>query len=147
MYRPRKQNVADALTRRVQDVGPQDELKAWNRTRALLQPDQLDPRILQELGQDVDLADMDLHEPISLMDRILTANCTASFLEALQEQAKKGDESLELKDGLLLQHSKLVVPTTSDNIRTELIREVHDQVSTAHPGRNKTIQLLSARYY
>jgi transposase InsO family protein len=147
MYRSGKENIADALTRREQDVGPQDELKAWHRTRALLQPDQLDPRIRQELDQEVDLVEMELHESLSLIDRILASNRTAESLEALREQARKGDESLKLEEGLLLHQDKLVVPATSDNLRTELIREAHDQVSTAHPGRNKTIRLLAARYY
>ena len=34
-----------------------------------------------------------------------------------------------------------------DTLRVKLLREVHDQVSTAHPGRNKTRRLLSTRYY
>lgn len=40
----------------------------------------------------------------------------------------------------------MIVPD-ADYLRTHLIREVHDQVSTAHPGRDKTYQLLKDRYY
>ena len=83
MYRPGRQNAqADALTRREQDVEPQDELKAQYRTRALLQLDQLDPAILRELLNELPnklpnkLADSDvlaieveeLHESIGLID-------------------------------------------------------------------------------
>jgi hypothetical protein len=39
-----------------------------------------------------------------------------------------------------------VVPE-DDNLRTDLIKEVHQQLSMAHPGRNKTYKLINARYY
>jgi hypothetical protein len=35
----------------------------------------------------------------------------------------------------------------TDNLRTHIIHEAHDQVSTAHPGQNKTIKILRNRYY
>ena len=93
MYRPGKENTqADALTRREQDVGPQDELKTQYRTRALLQPDQLDPAILAELPKlpklpDDEVMDIEvdeLNEPISLIDRIIAANRTVESLNALR---------------------------------------------------------------
>ena len=34
-----------------------------------------------------------------------------------------------------------------DHLRTKLIQEAHDQISMAHPGRNKTIQIIRAKYY
>jgi hypothetical protein len=46
----------------------------------------------------------------------------------------------------LLYNGRLVVPQ-SGHIQTELIQEAHNQVSTAHPGRDKTYQLLRPRYY
>lgn len=150
MYRSGKQNSkADALTRREQDVGPQDELKTQYRTRALLHPEQLDPRILEELdSQQNELAPMEesLDEPIGLIDRLLTANRTADALRALREQAAKGDPDFKTEEGLLLYQERLVVPDVN-NLRTELIREAHCQVSTAHPGKNKTRKIINCRYY
>src|SRR5208282_4967836 len=111
MYRPGRQNAqADALTRREQDVGPQDELKAQYRTRALLQPDQLDPAILEELF-DAEVAAIEaeeLNESIGLVDRIITANRTVESLEALRTQARIGDIDLKLEDGLLLYQDRLI---------------------------------------
>ena len=129
MYRPGRQNSqADALTRREQDVGPQDELKAQHRTRALLRPEQLDTRIIEELSSDQnELAPIEgefLDEPMGLIDRILTANRTAESLKALRDQALKGDPNLEMEEGLLLYQERLIVPDI-DNLRTELIREAH----------------------
>ena len=34
-----------------------------------------------------------------------------------------------------------------DNLRIKLLAEIHGQVSTAHPGRNKTIALVARKYY
>ena len=129
MYRPRKENTqADALTRREQDVGPQDELKAQYRTRALLQPDQLDLAILAELFKDNEVLDIEageLNEPIGLIDRITAANRTVESLNALRTQALTDDTDLRLEDGLLLYQDRLIVPDT-DNLRTDLIREAHN---------------------
>jgi hypothetical protein len=86
MYRPGKQNVqADALTRREQDVEPQDELKAQYRTQALLQPDQLDPAILEELSNtEISAIEAEeLNESSGLIDQIIIANRTVESLEAL----------------------------------------------------------------
>ena len=150
MYRSGKQNIkADALSRREQDVKPQDEIKAEYRTRALLQPDQLDPRIVEELTDSAEVAAIEqkLAEPIGLIDRLLTANRTTNSLEALRTVARTGEKNdLTLEDGLLLYQNRLIVPDT-DKLRTDLIKEAHEQVSTAHPGRRKTVHLLANRYY
>lgn len=153
MYRSGKQNVkADALTRREQEVGLQDSVKTEYRTRAILSQDQIDPKVLQDLGievNEVDLAPVEeqqMDEPLGLIDRILRANRTSESLEALRAQAEAEDPEITLEDGLLLYDGRLVVPDV-DNLRTKLIQEAHEQVSTAHPGRDKTYRLLRARYY
>ena len=104
MYRPGKQNVvADALSRREQDMEPQDEIKAKHRTRALLQPDQLDPRILEELADPEIAAFEGLKESVGLIDRLLSANRTAKSLEALRIITRVSNRvGLVLEDGLLL---------------------------------------------
>jgi hypothetical protein len=153
MYRPGKQNqLADALTRRDQEVEAQDGVKTEYRTKAFLSQDQIDPRVLQDLGIETEpiLAPIEedtFDEPITLVDRILQQNREAESLQALRAAAKAGrDKELTLEDGLLLYSGRLVVPANSD-LRTELIKEAHDQVSTAHPGRDKTYRLLRPRYY
>jgi hypothetical protein len=86
MYTPGKKNQkADALTRREQDVGPQDQAKAAHRTKALLQPDDLDPAIRQELLTDI--VAIDSYESTDLVDRILGANRTAKSLDESRAQA------------------------------------------------------------
>ena len=148
MYRPGKQNErADALSRREQDVEPQNQVKVKHRTRALLQPDQLDARILEELEEDEESPEIAALESFDLVDRLLTANRTARSLETLRNRARNSErDDLVLEDGLLLFQGRLMVPDI-DHLRTDLIREAHEQLSTAHPGSRKTTRLLSDRYY
>jgi hypothetical protein len=41
---------------------------------------------------------------------------------------------------------RLVVPETGE-LRTRLLKEVHEPITSAHPGKNKTRALLTARYW
>src|SRR6266536_431634 len=154
-YRPGKDNVqADALTRRSDDVANQDQLKKATRQQILLTSDKLDPRIVQGLEEAsiAVLAPMDATatksflDTATVVDRVLQANRDEPSLEALRIQATKSDPYLTLHAGILLYQGKVIVPDV-DCLRTHLIREVHDQISTAHPGRDKTYRLLKDRYY
>jgi transposase InsO family protein len=153
MYRAGKENgKADALTRRDNETEAQDGVKADYRTRSFLSQDQVDPQVLQDLGitvDDIELApaEPDLDEPIGLIDRIIQANKGSDSLDALRTQARSTEPGeLTLEDGLLLYAGRLVIPRIN-NIITDLVKEAHCQVSTAHPGRDKTYQLLRPRYY
>lgn len=149
MYRPGKQNsLADALSRREQDVKPQEVVKVVSRQRALLQPNQLEPRVWEEvnLARPPPAEEINFMESIPLLDALLQRNRTHDSLRALRVAASEGHEHLILEDGLLLYRNRLVVPDV-DNLRTRLIQEAHCQVSTAHPGRSKTIKLLTDRYF
>ena len=152
MYRTGKQNAkADALTRRDNEIEQQDQLKTEYRTQAFLSQDQVDPEVLQDLGidiQEVVLAPVTeemFDESAELLDQLLKANKEARSLEALRQQARQVDSEFTVEDELLLYSGRLVVPGTG--LRTAVIREAHDQVSTAHPGRDKTYKLLRPRYY
>jgi hypothetical protein len=132
MYRAGKQNAkADALTRRDDEVAAQDGIKTQYRTRAFLSQDQVDPRVLQDLG--IDIAEMDIlpvegdtfDEPISLVDRILRANRNSESLGALRAQALSEEPGeFTLEDELLLHAGRLVVPKV-DNLPAALIKEAH----------------------
>ena len=82
-----------------------------------------------------------------MIDKILRENRRADSLQALRQEAANGARTgFSLEEGLLLHEGRLVVPDNSQ-LRTLLIREVHNQVSCAHPGRGKTLKLLTPRYY
>jgi hypothetical protein len=146
MYRSGKHNNADALTRREQDVKEQDLLKKQYRTRTLLTADQLDEAISRELmDEETTLAPI-YSENSELIDRLIEINQSAKSIDALRTQAQNTENSpYTMEEGLVLYKGCLIVPDV-DNIRTELIREAHDQVSTAHPGRDKTYLLLRSQY-
>ena len=88
MYRSGKENrKADALTCREQETGLQDTLKAEYRTRAFLSQDQIDPKVLEDLGIDIEadnlLAPIDdklFQESLGITDCILQANRTMPSL-------------------------------------------------------------------
>jgi len=141
MYRPgRKNELADALSRREQDLDPQAAVKEQLRHRPLLTTEQLSPEVVQDL-------EIAFLEPATLIDNILRHNREHSSLDALRRQAQsKAPEEYTLKDGLLLYEERVVVPDV-DHERTKLIQEAHGQISSAHPGERKTYQLLKPRYY
>jgi RNase H-like domain found in reverse transcriptase/Reverse transcriptase (RNA-dependent DNA polymerase)/Integrase zinc binding domain/Integrase core domain/Retroviral aspartyl protease len=148
-YRPgRKNELADALSRKEADVESQDKVKSQIRNQALLKPEQLDPQIRKHL-QDFPSPAGEINnfmESIPLINAILDKNKTAEVLAPLRAAASDGHPDLVLEDGLLLFKGKLMVPDV-DDLRTHLVREAHCQVSTAHPGKNKTVTLISDRYF
>ena len=74
------------------------------QTQVLLQPDQLDPRILEELVQSTDICEIDtlgstpdsaLDSGLDLIDSLLQANCTAESLQEFKKKASKAQAQLE----------------------------------------------------
>ena len=77
-------------------------------------------------------------------------NQETSSLDELWDQAhnnKNEDWSWKLEDSLLLWKDWLLVPDDDPELQTQLLDEVHGQVSTAHPGQIKTQQLVQNHYY
>jgi hypothetical protein len=157
VYRPGSKNVlADTLSRREQDVATQDALGKAHRTQVLLPPEKLDPKITQELAAelapvaepqtDAPIVSTNGHAPLDLIDQILTANKTSTSLEDERAKAVRGDQDWTLRATSLLYRDRLVVPE-DDNLRTKLIKFIYASLDTAHPGRTKTLQLITAQYY
>ena len=83
-----------------------------------------------------------------LIDEVLSANKDAPELEPYRVLGKDKAQSFELTDaGLLLRNGSLVVPGDVDpTLRTRVLREIHDRLPSAHPGRNKTRVLARSKY-
>src|SRR5436190_2181733 len=148
MYKPGATNCADALTRWEQDLDNQIAKKIALWTQTLLGPERLDPRIQAELDKDllnVELCSID-KSGLDFIDELLQANCTATSLQEYCEEAKDGKGKWTLENGLLKHQERLVV-AEDQNLRTRLIAEAHCQVSTAHPGKNKTRKIIGDHYY
>jgi predicted aspartyl protease len=169
-YRPGPKNVlADTLSRREQDVGTQQDIGRVYRTQTLLTPDLLDPRITAELAPLV-IAPLAVtssgtllspaqeaprepslplnlgHAPLELIDETLTANKISTSLAEERAKAKRGDQDWSFRNDCLVWRNRLVVPD-EDNLRTRLIDFVHTSIDAAHPGRSKTVSLLSRQFY
>jgi hypothetical protein len=110
-YRLGKANeLADVLSRREQDTGPQDKVKEQLRSKPLLAANQIDPQIRTEL-------DIFAVDSLTLIDTILRQNREHSSLETLREDARKGHPNLTLEEGLLFRKSLLIVLDV-DNLQT-----------------------------
>ncbi len=148
IYWPGKDNAkADILSRREQDLEPSRELKAYLYTKALLQPDQVDPQIQEAV--ELHALDPALREPALLVNCLLTTNYIAGSLQALRKQAKRGEGGFTLADRLLIKNRQLVIPTDNTNkaLIIDLIREAHNQISSTHPRQSKTTRILGQKYY
>ena len=151
-YTPGKLNErADILSRREQDLENLKTAQVDNRSRVLLGPQRLHNRINAELAQAY------VEGPALVAIRALQPTMqldSLELIEALIQANRRGFEDeratppagYQIQNGLLLYKDRLcVVPDPL--LRTRLIREVHDQASTAHPSAKKTYQLVSQQYH
>ena len=148
-YTAGKNNLkADILSRREQDLATQQQVKRDSRARVLLGPSRLDPRISTELAEiyvtTISMIDAPrAHMPFDLIEALCADN-RKSFTEIRAKHLLP--DGFTLKDHLLLYKGRLCVNRHTD-LCTKLIREAHDQVSTAHPSGRKTYQLLAPKYH
>jgi hypothetical protein len=145
-YRPGKANtLADALSR--PESSPELHLDK-SRMQVLIKPEYLDPQIRAE-------ASITVITPVEpdvlknpLTERILALNRTALSLASLRDWASKEGSPYELKNEILTYNGRLVLPVREEeSLVAELLREIHEQASVAHPGEKKTIALVKARYW
>ena len=137
-YRPGSANiVADALTRKQDELKTQKAKDEAARTKALIDPSLVVASV--EFTPD-DVA------PYQLVDAILEANRSEPSLEEFRATAKAGKAGWKLEKGLLTRFDRLMVPDIGF-LRTRLIKEAHARRVTAHPGQKKTRQLVAEQYY
>ena len=127
-----------------------------NRSRVLLGPHRLDNRINSELAKayveqlSEQATSLLVVEPtqetmsldsLELIELLLQQNRTS-----FENERRTLPDKYRIENGLLLYSNRLCVQPDSPAC-TRLIREAHDQVSSAHPSAKKTYQLLSQKYY
>ena len=143
-YQPGQQNtLADALSR---PLRRQEDADSDHQMQILIKPENIEQAAKEDLSTDIEPLDSDLH----IVDWILWANQESSSLDKLQDWAwdnKNEDCSWKLEDGLLLWKDWLFIPDDDPELWTQLLDEVHSQVSTAHLGQTKTQQLVKNCYY
>ena len=134
----------DALSRSAQhEVKDEDD----NRDQVVLGPDRF--RVLASLrGHATAGVDEDLLKRIrtcSEKDAEVT-EALAKVQELGPRLLKKGLEEWNTENGLLLFRGKVYVPN-DPVLRKELVRRHHDVPAAGHPGRAKTLELLSRNYW
>jgi transposase InsO family protein len=146
---------ADILSRREQDVAAQALIKLDSRSRVLLSPARLDPRINSELAEvyvntisamSSTIAPMDSGLPPILDSFELITELRRVNRESFPDLRSSLPDNYTIKDGLLLYQERLCVVRDTP-LCTRLIKEAHAQPSSAHPSGTKTYQLLAPKYY
>jgi transposase InsO family protein/predicted aspartyl protease len=145
---------ADILSRREQDLASQELVKKDSRSRVLLGPAKIDPRISAELAQtfietklasisslETEYSPETLREPVDLTEELKQVN-----KDSFSSIRAKLPPGYSIADGLLLYQGRLLVERNTP-LCTKLITEAHTQKSSAHPGGTKTYQLLAPKYY
>ncbi|KAL2064508.1 hypothetical protein VTL71DRAFT_3645 [Oculimacula yallundae] len=155
IYTPGKDNAkADILSRREQDLEERERLKLNSRSRILLSPDRLDPRINKELAIAY-INSLPAILPISTYESdTLDIRNSSELIEELKQDNRQNfkderqslNDGFSVSDGLLLYRGRIYVQRNTP-LYIRLISEIHDQVSSAHPNGKKTYQLLALQYH
>lgn len=171
VYRPGKDNAAaDSLSRKSEVLTTQRERKEADYTSVLLPKTNLQtiekPPAIKSTSpstnivgaQEKDNENQWSHvndqatthdnpdNVLLLIDKILKANRDPILSAHIRDKPSDGDCKIEIKNGLVLRNGKLYVPDI-DCLRTLLIQEIHSSITTGHPGKMKTKQLVMEQYY
>ena len=152
VYQTGKNNEkADALTRRPNDK-PKDEKDERQqhqlqtllpRNRIELAPIETETeetvQTLEEKVRQGNVTDEDCNN----MRQALSAASTGLDSDSENSPALK---DCQVKDGLLYKRNKLWVPA-QDELKLEVIRQIHDQPAVGHPGVARTLEMITRNYY
>ncbi|CEL54439.1 Retrotransposable element Tf2 155 kDa protein type 1 OS=Schizosaccharomyces pombe (strain 972 / ATCC 24843) GN=Tf2-1 PE=4 SV=1 [Rhizoctonia solani AG-1 IB] len=138
MYRPGKQSTKpDALSRRADhlDIPPADQSmlpkSVFANVSLILPEKEIQARIEKSLDQDESLSEILEH---------LRNESTAPA------SVKRAFKDYEMEAGLLFYQGRILVPNAG-KLREDLLRIFHDSPMAGHPGRQRTLELLSRAYY
>lgn len=144
MYQSGTKNAkADALTRRAGDTptsAQDDRLQYQHQT--ILTPERLE------------INDTEIDPEVTIFDRVRAANTKDEACTQIRGALNKGKKHYQripldqcsIREGALYHQDKLWVPN-DPSILVPLLREVHDQPASGHPGIHRTIELLRRNYY
>ena len=133
--------VADALSRKQEEVQTQKAKDIRARTATLLKPEVVIHEVAPIKG-----VDDQLWLSFDLIYQVLKGNREHPTVTCFHSRAETEPTTFTLRDGLLLRKGRLVVPAV-DFLRTAIIKACHATQCTAHPGKTKTKQLVTKAYW
>ena len=81
-----------------------------------------------------------------LQDTILQQIILATSTNNNSTQMLHKDLQYTMRDGLLLFNNRIVIPN-ENTLKTRIISQHHDSITSSHPGSTKTIELISRLFY
>jgi hypothetical protein len=151
-YQSKKKNdKADSLTRRSENRSNEDDdTKYWNKHmhQTILSTEKIDSQVIQKLN------DTKKNSKLFLSDRVKSVNQKNStcieIRKVLLKNKKSYDEMLLKKfksiENTLFFKNKLWV-SEFDQLKLDIIREVHDQSASEHSNVRRTFKYLLKWYY
>ena len=134
MYTSAKKNQkADALTRMADSTPTSlDDDRERYMHQTILTPDRIDLNPIDDVE--------------NLHNRVKNANATDNECSRIRTEIVNSEDpgGYTVADGVLYHHDRVYVPSS---MVAEVIREVHEQPSSAHPGIRRTIELIRRFYY
>ena len=157
-YRPGCENrAADALSRRSPSTDHDEVRSVTLLPRELCMSEalaDLDAAVVAAGGDEIDDEDdgdedVDDDEGRDLILELEAANrADTEEMAKLRELGQDGSPGYSVDSrGLLCISDKVYIPENPPTLAALLIRHVHEQPSTGHPGRNCMVRLLSARFH
>ena len=156
-YRPGCQNqAADALSRRSPSTDHDELRNVTLLARELITKEalaDLDAAVAAAGGDEIDEEEDDDEDGDEAgrgpMLELEAANrADTEEMTKLRELSKEGTPGYSVDArGLLRIADKVYVPEDPPTLAALLIRHVHEQPSTGHPGRNRMVRLLSTRFH
>ena len=144
-YTPGRENgKADSLTRRPNDCPADDrDDRQQHLLQTILPPERLE------------ISSIDLDESETTPKKVIRANLADPYCIKLRKTISphssiEGINTRHLSDisidtkGCIRRFNRLWVP---DHLQLMVIKEVHDQIATGHPGYQKTVSLITRNYY
>lgn len=144
-YRPGKTNgKADALSRLDRQSKDDEEAQRRHQTQVVVKS--------HNLGLLADIPLQDGASPLdALWDEAYQADTIPNQILKLLDEGARWSRLISLsectRDGTRLRYQGRLYVPASDALKLYLIREHHDTPSSGHPGRSKTHELITRRFF
>ncbi|KAH0605690.1 uncharacterized protein H6S33_004912 [Morchella sextelata] len=152
-FRPGKQGTKpDALTRRSGDLPKEGDERLTHQSQVILKRKNLDTKLSLFAGS---LSNESAEGASTVEELFSNAYQVDSFPNKILAMLRNGGrhstkislaECTEDNNGRLLYRGVLYVPD-DNHLRLRLLKQYHDKPSAGHPGRAKTLELLTREYY